>query len=155
MADVKAKLAELGWTLPQPSKPVACYVPVVQTGNLLVVSGQLPMVDGKVTATGAVPSVVSVEDARQAAAQCAVNALAAIGMHLDGDFSKIKQIVRLGVFVKSDDDFGGQPQIANGASELIGEVFGKAGRHARAAVGVNALPLDACVEVELMVEIAG
>ncbi len=154
MADVKAKLAELGWTLPQPSQPVACYVPVVQTGNLLVVSGQLPMVDGKVTATGAVPSAVSVEDAKQAAAQCAVNALAAIGMHLNGDFSKIKQIVRLGVFVKSDNDFAGQPQVANGASELMGKVFGEAGRHARAAVGVNALPLDACVEVELMVEIA-
>lgn len=155
MVDVIAKLAELGWELPAPSKPVAVYVPVVQTGNLLFVSGQLPMRDGKLMATGTVPSKVSVEDASQAAAQCAVNALAAIGAHLDGDFSRIKQIVRLGVFVKSDDDFGGQPKVANGASELLGAVFGDAGKHARAAVGVNALPLDACVEVELLVEIAG
>jgi enamine deaminase RidA (YjgF/YER057c/UK114 family) len=154
MVDVPAQLMTLGWTLPQPSKPVAAYVPVVQTGNLLVISGQLPMRDGKLMATGAVPSAVSVELATQAAAQCAVNALAAIGAHLDGDFSRLKQIVRLGVFVKSDDDFGGQPTVANGASELLGAVFGEAGRHARVAVGVNALPLNACVEVELMVQIS-
>lgn len=154
MVDVPAKLAQLGWTLPQPSKPVAAYVPVVQTGNLLIVSGQLPMRDGKLMASGAVPSAVSIDEATQAAAQCAVNALAAIGAYLNGDWSRVKQIVRLGVFVKSDDDFGGQPTVANGASELLGQIFGDAGRHARAAVGVNALPLNACVEVELMIEIS-
>lgn len=154
MVDVKTKLAALGWDLPQPSKPVACYVPVVQTGNLLLVSGQLPMRDGNLIATGAVPSAVSVEQAVNAAAQCAVNALSAIGVHLDDDFSRIKQIVRLGVYVKSDNDFGGQPTVANGASELLVKIFDQAGRHARAAVGVNALPLNACVELELIVEIS-
>jgi len=153
MLDVKAKLAAMGRTLPEPVKPVAVYVPVIQSGDLLVVSGQLPMRDGKLLATGAVPCAVSIEDANEAAAQCAVNAIAAIGAHLDGDWSRILQIVRVGVFVQSEDGFGGQPQVANGASELLGEVFGESGRHARSAVGVNALPLNASVEVELMVRI--
>ena len=152
--DIPAKLAELGWTLPQLSKPVASYVPVVQVGDLLVVSGQLPMREGKLMATGRVPSGVSVEGASQAAAQCVVNALAAIGTHLDGDWSRILQVVRLGVFVQSDDGFSSQSLVANGASELLGKLLGPAGQHARVAVGVNALPLGACVEVELMVQVA-
>lgn len=153
MTDVKAKLKSLGWDLPEPAVPVAAYVPVVQTGDLLIVSGQLPMHNGKLMVTGPVPSEVDKDKARDAAAQCAVNALAAIGAHLDGDLSRIEQIVRVGVYVLSDDGFGDQPKVANGASELLVDVFGDAGRHARAAVGTNALPLNATVEVEMMVRI--
>jgi enamine deaminase RidA (YjgF/YER057c/UK114 family) len=146
-------LARLGLTLPAAPKPVAAYVPAVRSGNLIFVSGQLPMSNGALMATGPVPSKVSVEDAQKAAKQCALNALAVIADQLGGDLSKVKRVVRLGVFVQSDDRFDGQPKVANGASEFMQEVFGEAGRHARAAVGTNALPLDATVEVEVLVEI--
>ncbi|MCC6579981.1 MAG: RidA family protein [Phycisphaeraceae bacterium] len=151
--DIQVKLQALGWTLPEPVKPVAAYVPVKQAGDMLYISGQLPMRGGKLLATGAVPSAVSVEQAGEAAGQCVVNALAAIHAHLNGDWSRFMQVVRVGVFVQSDNGCAGQPQVANGASELLAKVFGEAGRHARAAVGVNALPLNACVEVELTVQI--
>ena len=124
-----------------------------RAGNLIYVSGQLPMSNGALLATGPVPSKVSVEDAQKAAKQCALNALAVIADQLGGDLSKVKRVVRLGVFVQSDDRFDGQPKVANGASEFMQEIFGEAGRHARAAVGTNALPLGASVEIELLVEV--
>ncbi len=149
MHDVDQKLAAMGYTLPTPPKPVASYAPVVISGDLLVVSGQLPFHNGKLLATGPVPSVATEQQAKQAAVQCTLNALAAIKDALQGDWSRLTRIVRVGVFVLSDDRFANQPAIANGASDLLAQVFGETGRHARAAVGVNALPLDATVEVEL------
>jgi enamine deaminase RidA (YjgF/YER057c/UK114 family) len=146
-------LTRMGLTLPPAPKPVAAYVPAVRTVNLIFVSGQLPMSAGALMATGPVPSKVSIEDAQKAARQCALNALAVVADQLGGDLSKVKRVVRLGVFVQSDDRFDGQPKVANGASEFMMEVFGEAGRHARAAVGTNALPLDACVEVEVLFEV--
>lgn len=151
--DIHAKLATLGLKLPVAPKPVAAYVPAVRTGNLIVVAGQLPLIEGKIIATGRVPSAVTLEQAQAAARQCALNALAAVGDVIGGDWSKLVRVVRVGVFVASDNDFFEQPKVANGASELLGQVFGDAGRHARAAVGVNVLPLNAPVEVELMVEV--
>ncbi len=146
-------LARLNLTLPPAPKPVAAYIPAVRTGSLIAVSGQLPMSNGALLATGPVPSKVSIEDAQKAAKQCALNALAVIADQLGGDLGRVVRVVRLGVFVQSDDRFDGQPKVANGASELMLEIFGEAGRHARAAVGTNALPLDASVEVEMMVEV--
>jgi enamine deaminase RidA (YjgF/YER057c/UK114 family) len=151
---IEERLAELGLSLPEPPKPVAAYVPCVRAGSLVVVSGQLPMVEGALTAVGKVPSQVSVEDAQAAARQCALNGLAVLKAELGGNWSALGHVVRLGVFVQSDDDFAGQPQVANGASELMQQVFGESGRHARAAVGVNSLPLNATVEVELMFQLA-
>ena len=120
---------------------------------MIFVSGQLPMSNGVLLATGPVPSKVTIEDAQKAAKQCALNGLAVIADQLGGDLSRVVRVVRLGVFVQSDDRFDGQPKIANGASELMQEIFGEAGRHARAAVGTNALPLDATVEIEFLVEV--
>ena len=151
---IEARLAELGLSLPEPPKPVAAYVPCVRAGSLVIVSGQLPLVDGKLTASGKVPSQVSLEDAQTAARQCALNGLAVLKAELGGDWSALAHVARLGVFVQSDDDFADQPQVANGASELMQQVLGEAGRHARAAVGVNSLPLNAAVEVELMFQLA-
>ncbi|RLS61891.1 MAG: RidA family protein [Planctomycetota bacterium] len=153
MHDPHAELTRLGLVLPAAPKPVAAYVPAVRTGNLIFVSGQLPMSSGQLLATGPVPSKISIEDAQKAARQCALNALAVVADQLGGDLRKIKRVVRLGVFVQSDDRFDGQPKVANGASEFMQEVFGDAGRHARAAVGTNALPLDATVEVEVIFEV--
>lgn len=153
MNDIKSKLAELNLVLPEPPKPVASYIPAVRAGDLLYVSGQLPMKDGQLMAIGKVPSAVPIELARSAARQCALNGLAIVGAELGGDWSRLVRIVRLGVFVQSDDDFTQQPQIANGASDLLQQLLGEPGRHARAAVGVNALPLGAAVEVELLVQV--
>lgn len=146
-------LARLGIALPAAPKPVAAYVPAVRAGSLIYVSGQLPYASGALLATGPVPSKVSIEEAQRAARQCALNALAVVADQLGGDLSKVRRVVRLGVFVQSDDRFDGQPKVANGASEFMQEVFGEAGRHARAAVGTNALPLDASVEVEVIFEV--
>ncbi|WP_432800044.1 RidA family protein [Poriferisphaera sp. WC338] len=151
--DIEAKLVELGYELPAPPKSVAAYVPWVISGNHLILSGQLPMKNGELIATGPIPSTASLEQAKAGAAQCAVNALAAISGALDGDFDRLIRIVRLGVFVASDIDFTEQHLVANGASELLGEVLGDRGIHARSAVGVPSLPLGASVEVEVMVEI--
>jgi enamine deaminase RidA (YjgF/YER057c/UK114 family) len=153
MSNPHDALAGLGLALPPAPKPVAAYVPAVRTGNMVFVSGQLPFSDGALLATGPVPSKVSVEDAQKAARQCALNALSVLADQLGGDLSRVVRIVRLGVFVQSDDRFDGQPKVANGASEFMQQVFGEAGRHARAAVGTNALPLDACVEVEVLAEV--
>ncbi len=147
------RLRELGITLPSPPRPVAAYIPAVRTGNLVFVSGQVPFRDGQLTVTGPVPSKVSVEGAAEAARQCVINGLAVLAGMLEGDLGRVRQIVRLGVFVCSDPGFTEQPKVANGASTLLQEVFGDAGRHARAAVGSVALPLGATVEVEMLVEV--
>lgn len=149
--DVNARLAELGLSLPLAPKPVAVYVPAVLMDDTLYVSGQLPMSQGKLTATGIVPTDVSIEVAQQAARQCVLNGLAIVGNAIDGDWSRLVRIVRLGVFVASDPSFTDHPKVANGASELLGEIFGEAGQHARAAVGASSLPLGAPVEVEMTV----
>lgn len=146
-------LAKLGLSLPAVSKPVAAYVPGVRAGNLLWVSGQLPFVDGKLPKTGRLGEGVTVEEGQAMARTCVLNALAVVKAEA-GDLSRVKRVVRVGAFVASANDFTQQPQVANGASELLQQVFGEAGRHARAAVGVNVLPLGAPVEVELLVELA-
>ena len=145
-------LERKGLRLPPPPKPLASYVPAVRAGALLFVSGQLPFLDGQLTATGPVPSQCPADRAALAARQGLLNALAIVGEQAGGDWARVLRIVRLGVFVQSDAGFAGQPAVANGASDLLVELFGDAGRHARAAVGVNALPLQASVELELVVE---
>jgi len=149
--DPYARLAELGLELPPLVPPVAAYVPAVQSGNHVYVSGQVPMVDGKLAAEGKVGAAVSPEMAKELARRCALNALAAI----DGlvGLGRVIKVVKVVGFVASAEGFTGQPQVINGASELFGEVFGEAGRHARSAIGVAELPLGAPVEVEVIVEI--
>ncbi|MBQ73071.1 MAG: hypothetical protein CMJ67_09230 [Planctomycetaceae bacterium] len=147
------RLSELGISLPDPPKPVASYVPAIQSGSLLYVSGQLPFRDGELMTVGPVPSAVSIESAMEGARWCAINGLAVARQSLDGELDRLRRVVRVGVFVQSDDRFDAQPKVANGASDLLVEVLGDAGRHARAAVGVNALPLDTSVEVEFVFEI--
>jgi len=132
--------------------PVAAYIPAIRSGNHVYTSGQLPMRDGRLLHTGAVGGVVSQAEAVECARQCALNALAAIKAEV-GELAAVKQIVKVVVFVASTPDFTNQPMVANGVSELLGEVFGDAGRHARSAVGVAVLPLHAPVEVELLVEV--
>ncbi|GIH80367.1 RidA family protein [Planobispora longispora] len=146
------KLAELGLTLPEVVTPLASYVPALRTGDYVYTSGQIPMVDGKLAATGKVGAEVSAEDARDLARTCALNALAAVASAAGG-LSNVVRIVKVVGFVASAPDFTGHPQVVNGASELLGEVFGEAGRHARSAVGVAVLPLDAPVEIELIAEV--
>lgn len=155
MLDLKKQLRLLGWQLPQSNISIATYVPVVQVGDLLIISGQLPILEGKLLACGAVTEKVSVEEASRAAGQCVVNAITAIGSYLQDDWDRLVRIVRVCVFVQSTSDFCGQSQVANGASELLVTLLGENGRHARTAIGVNALPMDAAVEVELMVQIRG
>lgn len=152
MADVNARLAELGMTLPPVVPPVAAYQPAVRSKDHVYVSGQLPMVDGALRATGLVGDEVTPEDAYDLARICALNGLAAVASVVALD--SVARIVKVGGFVASAPGFTGQPGVINGASDLFGEVFGDAGRHARAAVGVAALPLGAPVEVDLIVEIA-
>ena len=152
MATPEEKLVELGLTVPQVAPPVAAYVPAVRDGDRVFTAGQLPMRDGQVLTPGKVGGAVSEEEAYLAARQCALNALAALKAEL-GELSAVKRVVKVVVFVASTPDFTAQPKVANGASELLGEVFGEAGVHARSAVGVAALPLDAPVEVELIVAV--
>ena len=153
MTDVDGKLLELGLVWPVPPKPLAAYVPAVRSGNWLVVSGQLPFRDGKLAATGRVPSGINIEQAQAAAQQCVLNGLAVVRAELGGDWSRLVRVVRIGAFVASDDGFTEQAKVANGASELLLRLLGENGRHARAAVGVNALPLGAAVEIEMLVEV--
>ena len=148
------KLQSLGLTLPPAPKAVAAYVPAVRTGNLVIVSGQLPMVDGQLTVTGPVPSHTSLDAAKQAAERCVLNALAALSPLIDNDFGRLRRVVRVGVFVASDPTFTDQHLVANGASELLQKLLDEKGRHARAAVGVPSLPLGASVEIEFMFEVA-
>lgn len=152
MSTPEERLAGLGLAVPEVAKPVAVYVPAVRSGNHVYTSGQLPMRSGELMFTGKVGGEVTVDEAVECARQCALNALAAIKAEV-GDLAAVKRVVKVVVFVASTPDFTGQPGVANGVSELLGEVFGDAGVHARSAVGVTALPLDAPVEVELLVEV--
>ena len=152
MSGPEERLAELGLSLPAVVPPVAAYVPAVRSGSLVWTSGQLPMVEGKMPATGKVGAEVGADEAKELARTCALNALAAIKAEV-GDLSAVRRVVKVVGFVASAPEFTGQPGVVNGASELLGAVFGDAGRHARSAVGVVALPLDAPVEVELVVEV--
>ena len=146
------RLAELGLEVPEVAKPVAAYIPAVRSGQHVFTSGQLPMRSGELLATGKVGGEIDMETAVACAQQCALNALAAIRVEVP--LESIARIVKVVVFVASTPDFTGQPTVANGVSELLGTVFGDAGRHARSAVGVPVLPLDAPVEVEMTVEVA-
>ncbi|MEV6207474.1 RidA family protein [Kitasatospora sp. NPDC051914] len=152
MSKVEEKLAELGLTLPDVAPPVAAYVPAVRSGDHVFTSGQLPMVAGKLQHTGKVGAEVTAERAKALAQICALNALAAVKSVI-GDLDDIEQVVKVVGFVASAADFTGQPAVVNGASELLGEVLGEAGVHARSAVGVTVLPLDAPVEVEIQVRV--
>jgi enamine deaminase RidA (YjgF/YER057c/UK114 family) len=153
MATPEQRLEELGLSVPEVAKPVAAYVPAVRTGNYVYTSGQLPMRQGSLITTGKVGGDVSVEQAVECAQQCALNGFAAVKSVI-GDLSRVVRVVKVVGFVASTPDFTGQPGVVNGASELIGLVFGDAGQHARSAVGVPVLPLDAPVEVELIVEVS-
>jgi enamine deaminase RidA (YjgF/YER057c/UK114 family) len=146
------RLEELGLAVPQVAAPVAAYVPAVRSGNHVYTSGQLPLREGTLVTTGKVGAEVSLEEAVECAQQCALNAIAAVRAEV-GELSAVKRVVKVVAFVASAPDFTAQPKVANGASELLGTVFGDAGVHARSAVGVAALPLDAPVEVEIVVEV--
>ncbi len=151
---IQARLDELGLALPPAQPPVATYVPYVVTGHLVVVSGQLPMAEGKLGWAGKLGGAVSVEDGKQAARQCLLNVLAHLATACGGDLDRVVRVVRLGGFIACTPDFTQHPQVMNGASDLAVEIFGEAGRHARATVGVPSLPMDAAVEIEGMFEIA-
>jgi enamine deaminase RidA (YjgF/YER057c/UK114 family) len=148
---VTERLTELGIAIPELAKPVASYLPAMVTGNLVFTAGQLPFVDGALPATGKVGTTVSADEAKGFARTAVLNALAAIQTTI-GSLDRITRVVKLVVFVASEPDFTGQPGVANGASDTLVEIFGDAGRHARSAVGVAVLPLDAPVELELIVE---
>ena len=149
--NVSARLGQLGVTLPQVVAPLASYVPAVRTGNLVYTSGQLPIEGGKLARTGKVGAEISPEEAKALARICALNALAAVGSVVGID--TVTRVVKVVGFVASAPGFNGQPSVVNGASELLAEVFGDNSAHARSAVGVAELPLDAPVEVELIVEV--
>ena len=153
MSTVEDRLAELGLRVPAVVPPVAAYVPAVRDGNLVFTSGQLPMVDGAMAATGKVGADVTPEMAKEMAQACALNAIAAIKAVI-GDLDQVTRVVKVVGFVASDPSFTGQPVVVNGASELLAKAFGDKGVHARSAVGVVALPLDAPVEVEVIVAVA-
>ncbi|MDH6111520.1 enamine deaminase RidA (YjgF/YER057c/UK114 family) [Kitasatospora sp. MAP12-15] len=152
MSKVESKLAELGLTVPEVAAPVAAYVPAIRSGEYVFTSGQLPMVGGKLRDTGKVGAEVTPEEAKELARICALNALAAVKSVI-GDLDRIEQVVKVVGFVASAPDFTGQPGVINGASELLGLALGDAGVHARSAVGVAVLPLDAPVEVEIQVRV--
>ncbi|MHA7960696.1 RidA family protein [Streptomyces sp. L500] len=152
MSTVEARIAELGLTLPDVVPPLATYQPAVRSGSYVHTAGQLTMVDGAIPVTGKVGAEVSPEQAKELAARCALNGLAAVKSVI-GDLDKIVRVVKVVGFVASAPDFTGQPGVLNGASELLGEILGEKGVHARSAVGVAVLPLDAPVEVEFLVEV--
>ena len=143
-------LAALGYTLPDAPSPVAAYVPAKRVGDLVYVSGQIPLSNGSLVATGCVPDEVDEKRAFEAARQCALNGLAVLAAQSSRGLEGVAEIIRVGVFVQCSSDFNGQPMVANGASELMESVFGDDGRHVRAAVGSISLPLNAPVEVELL-----
>jgi enamine deaminase RidA (YjgF/YER057c/UK114 family) len=153
MSTPEQRLAELGLELPEVVTPLASYVPAVRSGSYVFTSGQVPMVRGAMQVTGKVGADVDPETAKEAARTCALNALAAV-RSVTGDLSAVTRVVKVVGYVASTPDFTGQPGIVNGASDLLGHVFGDAGAHARSAVGVASLPLDAPVEVELIVEVS-
>ncbi len=154
MLTPEERLQELGVSLPAPAVPVAAYVPCVRTGNLVYVSGQVPLVDGKPSHLGHLGDDVDLESGRAAARTCAVNVLAALKAEL-GELSRVRRVIKVTGFVASTPGFTDHPKVVNAASELFGDTFGDAGRHARAAVGVAALPLGVPVEVEAIVEVEG
>lgn len=153
MSSPSQRLAELGLELPVVPTPVAAYLPAVRHGTMVYTAGQVPLRDGELLAAGQVGADVSVEMATECARMCALNAVAAVAAEAGG-IDDIERVVKVTVFVASAPGFTGQPQVANGASELLGEIFGAAGRHARSAVGVSVLPLGAPVEVELIAAVA-
>lgn len=150
---IASRLEKLGITLPTPPQAIANYVPYSIVGSMVIISGQLPMKEGQLTHKGKVGQDMSIEDGQAAARQCAINIITQLKAACGGDLGRVKKCVRLGGFVNGTPDFIDQPKIMNGASDLIVEVFGDAGRHARAAVGVNSLPLGAAVEVDAIFEI--
>ncbi|MEX2201497.1 MAG: RidA family protein [Dongiaceae bacterium] len=151
---VDKRLAEKGIELPQAAAPVANYVPVAITGNLAFVSGQVTVWNGEFRFKGKLGKDFSVEEGQQAARLCGLNIVAQLKAALGGDLDRVKRVLKLGVFVNSTADFTDQPKVANGISDLMVEIFGDAGKHARFAVGTNVLPLDLAVEVDAVVEIA-
>jgi len=151
---IDARLSELGIELPPANVPAGNYVPYVQTGNLLFVSGQIPMVDGKPGFIGRLGAEIEVEEGAKAARTCALAILSQVKAALGGDLDRVKRVVKLTGFVAATPDFTGQPTVVNGASDLMVEIFGDAGRHARAAVGMSSLPAGVAVEVEAVLEVA-
>ena len=151
---ITRRLSELGIHLPTPAKPVANYVPYVVTGDLVVISGQIPLQDGKLAYTGKLGDKVTVEDGEDAARVCFINVLAQLNAACGGDLNRVQQVVRLGGFIACTAEFTAHAAVMNGASDLAVAVFGDAGRHARSTIGVPSLPLDAAVEVEGMFRIA-
>ncbi len=150
---IEQELSELSLSLPRPAKPVASYIPTTRSGNQVFVSGQIPVVEGKLIAEGLVPTQVSEDEAQQCARRCVLNALAAVFAEIDDVNEGIVRILKLGCFVASPAEYTGHPTVANGASELLGQIMGEAGRHARAAIGCSSLPLNAPVEIEMIVEV--
>ncbi len=148
---VNQRISDLGITLPQVATPAGAYVPAVVSGNLVFTAGQIPLVDGKLVATGKVGKDLSADQAKEIARICALNAVAAVKSVI-GDLDRVTKVVKVVGFVSSTPDFTAQPSVVNGASELLEQIFGDKGIHARSAVGVAVLPLDAPVEVELVVE---
>jgi enamine deaminase RidA (YjgF/YER057c/UK114 family) len=154
MGKIDSRLAELGITLPTPAVPVANYVGFVRTGNLVFTAGQVTLKDGKFEYIGKVGKEISLEDANKAARLCAINILSQVRAACDGDLDRVKRVVKLVGFVNAVPEFTDHPKVINGASDLMVEVFGDAGKHARSAVGSGSLPLNVAVEVEAVVEIA-
>ena len=150
---IQDRLTALGISLPNAPAPAANYIPYVQAGKMLFISGQIPLEDGAITVTGTVGDDVSIETAQAQARICAINILAQANAATNGDLSQIKQIVKLGGFVACTSDFSSQPEVINGASDLMVEVLGQAGQHARFAVGTNALPRGVCVEIDAVIEL--
>lgn len=152
MSNVEKKVQEMGLSIPEAPKPVAAYIPGIKVGEFIYTSGQIPIVNGELKYKGKVGAEVTIEEAYEAAKVCALNCLGVV-KSLIGDLDKIEQIVKVVGFVNSADGFNMQPKVINGASEFFGEVFGEKGAHARSAVGVNELPLDATCEVEIIVKV--
>ncbi len=151
---IEDKIKELGFELPEVAKPLAAYIPAKRVGNLIMTSGQVPIVKGELKYSGKVGVDLSEEEGQRAAEICALNCLAAI-KSVTGSLDLIEEVIKLTVFVNNRDGFAAQPKIANGASELIGKIFGEKGLHVRSAVGVNGLPLNASVEIEMIVRVRG
>tara|TARA_B110000858_G_scaffold111129_1_gene127185 strand:- start:189 stop:650 length:462 start_codon:yes stop_codon:yes gene_type:complete len=151
MSKVEQRLSELGFTLPEVATPAGSYLPAMISGNLVFTAGQIPVIEGKLMATGKLGAEITVEYGAEIAQRCALNALAAVKSVI-GDLDRVQQVVKIVGFVSSVPEFTSQPAVINGASEFLQQVFGDAGKHARSAVGVSVLPLDAPVEIELIVE---
>ncbi len=149
---VEEKMKKMGFTLPETVKPLAAYIPAIRTGDYVYTSGQVPFSGGELKYSGKIGSDLSVEEGQKAAELCALNGLSAI-KGVIGDLNKLEQIVKVTVFVNSADGFTDQPKVANGASEFLGKIFGDAGKHVRSAVGVNELPVNSAVEVEMIVKV--